>query len=67
MHANLGHVFISPDMQIPFPLELPPITGLSHGIHSGPITLVDAQTILVTDFWYDGLAPAAYWWVTRGP
>ncbi|KAI2799824.1 hypothetical protein BLOT_014252 [Blomia tropicalis] len=67
VHANLGHVFISPDMQIPFPLELPPITGLSHGIHSGPITLVDAQTILVTDFWYDGLAPAAYWWVTRGP
>ena len=66
VHANLGHVFISPDIPIPRPLELPPLTGFAHGIRSGPISIIDAQTILVTDFVYDGLGPAGYWWVTRG-
>lgn len=53
-------------MSIPKPVELPPLTGLAHGVRSGPITIVDAQTILVPNFWYDGAGPAAYWWVSRG-
>lgn len=66
VHANLGHVFIPPNVDVPSPLELPPLTGLAHGVRSGPISIIDAQTILVTDFWYDGEGPAGYWWVTRG-
>ncbi len=64
--ANLGHVFIPPGVDVPSPLELPPLTGFAHGVRSGPISVIDAQTILVTDFWYDGEGPAGYWWVTRG-
>ncbi|KFM72403.1 Protein Skeletor, isoforms D/E, partial [Stegodyphus mimosarum] len=28
--------------------------------------VVDTQTLLVPEFTYDGLGPAAYWWVSRG-
>lgn len=67
IHSSLGHLLISPDVTIPISLEIPPLTGLAHGVRSGPITIVDAQTILVSDFWFDGESPTAYWWLTRGP
>lgn len=67
LHTNLGHVLIPTSLNIPTSIELPPLTGLAHGVRSGPITIADAQTLLVTDFWYDGLGPAGYWWVSRGP
>lgn len=51
---------------IPRPLEIGPFSQLAHGLKSGPITIVDAQTFLVPDFHYDGLGPDAYFWLTRG-
>lgn len=42
------------------------MSQLAHGVKSGPITIVDAQTFLVPNFHYDGEGPAGYWWVTRG-
>ncbi|KPM09787.1 Skeletor, isoforms D/E-like protein 2 [Sarcoptes scabiei] len=66
-HRSMGYVSIPYNLDLPRPLEINPLTGFAHNIRSGPITIVDAQTILVPDFWYDGLGPAAYWWMTRGP
>lgn len=66
LHSSLGHIIIPPDIPVPSTLELPPLTTLAHGVRSGPITVVDAQTLLVPDFWYDGEGPTAFWWVTRG-
>lgn len=51
---------------IPTPVEIRPLSQLAHGLKSGPITIVDAQTFLITDFHYDGLGPAGYWWATPG-
>ncbi|XP_046909339.2 protein Skeletor, isoforms B/C isoform X2 [Dermatophagoides farinae] len=66
-HLSMGHVTIPVDVDLPRPLELPGLNTLAHGVRSSPITIVDAQTILIPNFWYDGLGPAAYWWATRGP
>ncbi|OTF71977.1 Skeletor, isoforms D/E-like protein [Euroglyphus maynei] len=65
-HLSMGHVTIPVNVDLPRPLELPGLTTLAHGVRSDPITIVDAQTILIPNFWYDGLGPAAYWWATRG-
>ncbi|XP_068625418.1 protein Skeletor, isoforms D/E-like [Battus philenor] len=37
-----------------------------HGVRSDPIVVVDAQTLLVPNFSYDGEAPDAKFWVGRG-
>lgn len=63
---NLGHILISKSLVIPRPLEIGALSQLAHGLKSGPITVVDAQTFLVPDFHYDGLGPAAFFWLTRG-
>lgn len=63
---SLAEIYISRQLIIPRPLEIGPLSELAHGLRSGPITIVDAQTFLVPDFHYDGQAPAAYFWLTRG-
>ncbi|GLJ59614.1 hypothetical protein SUGI_1515880 [Cryptomeria japonica] len=64
---NLGEILIPrQQLVIPRPLEIGGFSQLAHGLKSGPITIVDAQTFLVPDFHYDGLGPAAYFWLTRG-
>lgn len=54
------------ELVVPRPLEIQPFSQLAHGLRSGPITIVDAQTFLVPELHYDGLGPAAYFWLTRG-
>lgn len=66
MQASLADINISRQLTIPRPLEIGPFSELAHGLKSGPITIVDAQTFLISDFHYDGLGPAAYFWLTRG-
>lgn len=66
MQTSLADIHISRQLVIPRPLEIGPLSELAHGLKSGPITIVDAQTFLVPDFHYDGLGPDAYFWLTRG-
>lgn len=49
-------MYIPADLDFPQPHVLGKLSG-QHGISSGPIVVVDAQTILVPDFSYDGQAP----------
>lgn len=66
MKESCGDILIGRNLIIPRPLEISPLSELAHGVKSGPITIVDAQTFLVPDFHYDGLGPAGYFWMTRG-
>ena len=70
LRASVGDIAVprSPSaLSIPRPLEIRPLGGrLEHGLRSGPITIVDAQTLLVPDFHYDGLGPDAHFWMSRG-
>ncbi|GIX68217.1 hypothetical protein CEXT_170361 [Caerostris extrusa] len=66
VEANFGDVHIPSNLVIPRPMEIGRIPTLEHGVSSGPVLVVDTQTLLVPDFTYDGKGPAAYWWVSRG-
>lgn len=53
--VNFGDIYIPPNFDFPQPHVIGSILG--QGVSSGPIVVVDAQTILVPDFSYDGQAP----------
>jgi len=62
--VNFGDLYIPPNFDFPQPHVIGSIVG--QGVASGPIVVVDAQTILVPDFTYDGQAPDLHFWVGRG-
>lgn len=46
-------------------MEIGRIPTLEHGVSSGPVLVVDTQTLLVPDFTYDGLGPGEFQWHTK--
>ncbi|XP_049880584.1 protein Skeletor, isoforms B/C isoform X2 [Pectinophora gossypiella] len=63
--VNFGDVSIPRDLEYPRPAKVGSLRGV-HGVSSDPIVVVDAQTLLVPNFSYDGEAPDAKFWVGRG-
>ncbi|XP_076678716.1 DM13 and DOMON_DOH domain-containing protein skeletor isoform X3 [Andrena cerasifolii] len=64
--VNFGDVRISPGFDYPKPQKLAALSGV-HGVSSEPIVVVDAQTLLIPSFSYDGEAPDAKFWAGAGP
>lgn len=66
--ANFGHLELKhvKNLTIPTAIEIRPLSQIEHGVKSGPINVIDAQTFLITDFHYDGEGPAGYWWASKG-
>lgn len=54
--VNFGDVRIPKGFDFPRPQKLGSLSGI-HGVSSEPIVIVDAQTILIPSFTYDGEAP----------
>jgi len=63
--VNFGDVSIPKNFDFPRPYKLAPLRGV-HAVSSDNIVVVDAQTILIPNFSYDGEAPDAKFWVGRG-
>lgn len=63
--VNFGDISIPKNFDFPRPYKLAPLKGV-HGVSSDNIVVVDAQTILIPNFSYDGEAPDAKFWVGRG-
>ncbi|CAH2096692.1 unnamed protein product [Euphydryas editha] len=63
--VNFGSVDIPRSLEYPKPAKVGALRGV-HGVSSDPIVIVDAQTLLVPNFSYDGEAPDAKFWVGRG-
>ncbi|CAH0684205.1 unnamed protein product [Chilo suppressalis] len=63
--VNFGDVSIPRDGEFPKPAKVGALRGV-HGVSSDPVVVVDAQTLLVPNFSYDGEAPDAKFWVGRG-
>ena len=53
---NFGSVEIPRNLEIPKPLKVGALNGV-HQVSSEPIVIVDAQTLLIPNFSYDGEAP----------
>ncbi|XP_073969283.1 DM13 and DOMON_DOH domain-containing protein skeletor isoform X2 [Rhodnius prolixus] len=64
--VNFGDVQISRALDFPKPQKVGALSGV-HGVASDNIVVVDAQTLLIPSFSYDGEAPDAKFWVGRGP
>ncbi|XP_015110834.1 protein Skeletor, isoforms B/C [Diachasma alloeum] len=64
--VNFGDVRIPRGFDYPKPQKLAPLNGV-HGVSSEPVVVVDAQTLLIPGFSYDGEAPDAKFWVGAGP
>lgn len=56
---NFGDVRIPRGFDYPKPQKLGTLSGV-HGVSSEPIVVVDAQTLLIPSFSYDGEAPGEY-------
>ncbi|EDW23844.1 GL23703 [Drosophila persimilis] len=63
--VNFGDVAIPASLDFPRPQKISALRGV-HGVSSENIVIVDAQTLLVPNFSYDGEAPDAKFWVGRG-
>ncbi|XP_055715595.1 protein Skeletor, isoforms B/C [Phlebotomus papatasi] len=63
--VNFGDVTIPKNLEFPRPQKIAPLSGV-HGVSSDNVVIVDAQTLLVPNFSYDGEAPDAKFWVGRG-
>ncbi|KAG4075641.1 hypothetical protein HA402_003466 [Bradysia odoriphaga] len=63
--VNFGDVAIPKNLDYPRPLKIAALKGV-HEVLSDNIVIVDAQTLLVPNFSYDGEAPDAKFWVGRG-
>lgn len=57
--VNFGDVSIPKNFDFPRPYKLAPLKGV-HEVSSDNIVVVDAQTILIPNFSYDGEAPGNY-------
>ncbi|XP_025075556.1 protein Skeletor, isoforms B/C isoform X4 [Pogonomyrmex barbatus] len=64
--VNFGDVRIPRGFDYPKPQKLKALSGI-HGVSSDPVVVVDAQTLLIPNFSYDGEAPDAKFWVGAGP
>ncbi|XP_012227844.1 protein Skeletor, isoforms B/C isoform X1 [Linepithema humile] len=64
--VNFGDVRIPRGFDYPKPQKLKALSGI-HGVSSEPVVIVDAQTLLIPSFSYDGEAPDAKFWVGVGP
>ncbi|XP_045474822.1 protein Skeletor, isoforms B/C isoform X2 [Harmonia axyridis] len=63
--VNFGDVKIPRNLDYPRPVKIDPLQGV-HGVSSDNVVVVDAQTLLIPNFSYDGEAPDAKFWVGRG-
>ncbi|XP_072755500.1 protein Skeletor, isoforms B/C isoform X2 [Anoplolepis gracilipes] len=64
--VNFGDVKIPRGFDYPKPQKLKSLGGI-HGVSSEPVVIVDAQTLLIPSFSYDGEAPDAKFWAGTGP
>lgn len=63
--VNFGDVRIPANLDYPKPQKISALKGV-HNVGSDNIVIVDAQTLLIPNFSYDGSAPDAKFWVGRG-
>lgn len=54
--VDFGNVVIPKNLDFPRPQKIAGLNGI-HAVHSDNIVIVDAQTLLIPNFSYDGTAP----------
>ncbi|XP_057340960.1 protein Skeletor, isoforms B/C [Microplitis mediator] len=64
---TFGDIYIPEEFEPPAPQKISQLTRRSHGVTSDPIIILDAKTISIPQFQYDGKGNDTYFWVGPGP
>lgn len=67
IQSTFGDVYIPDEFLPPKPQEITQLSSRSHGVSSGPLQLIDAKTIRIPKFTYNGAGTDTYFWVGVGP
>ncbi|KAK9501220.1 hypothetical protein O3M35_011975 [Rhynocoris fuscipes] len=62
-----GDVYMAEEFEPPTTQTIAQLSKKSHAVSSGPIQIVDAKTLIIPDFTYNGAGKDAYFWVGVGP
>ncbi|KAL1138299.1 hypothetical protein AAG570_009987 [Ranatra chinensis] len=61
-----GDVYVAEEFEAPSTQVIAQLSKKSHGVSSGPIQILDAKTIVIPDFSYNGAGVETYFWVGIG-
>ncbi|XP_071445168.1 protein Skeletor, isoforms B/C [Hetaerina americana] len=64
---TFGDIYTPDDFDPPATQRISQLTRKAHGVTSGPIQVLDAKTLLLPEFSYDGGGKSTYFWVGVGP
>ncbi|XP_018392527.1 PREDICTED: uncharacterized protein LOC108771679 [Cyphomyrmex costatus] len=64
---TFGDVYIPEEFDPPTPQKISQLSKRSHNVSSEPIVILDAKTISIPQFTYDGQGVDTYFWVGLGP
>lgn len=62
-----GDVYMAEEFEPPSTQTIAQLSRKSHAVSSGPIQIVDAKTLIIPDFTYNGAGKDTYFWVGVGP
>ncbi|CAB0008451.1 unnamed protein product [Nesidiocoris tenuis] len=62
-----GDVYMAEDFEPPSSQTIGQLSRRSHGVTSGPVQIIDAKTLVIPDFTYNGAGKDTYFWVGVGP
>ncbi|XP_044593778.1 protein Skeletor, isoforms B/C [Cotesia glomerata] len=63
---TFGDVYIPEEFEPPTPQKISQLSRRSHGVTSDPIIILDAKTISIPRFQYDGKGNDTYFWIGSG-
>uniref|UniRef100_A0A8D8ZRQ2 Protein Skeletor, isoforms B/C n=1 Tax=Cacopsylla melanoneura TaxID=428564 RepID=A0A8D8ZRQ2_9HEMI len=66
-HNTFGDVYIPEEFEPPARQIITQLSRRSHGVTSGSVELIDAKTIIIPEFTYNGAGKDTYFWVGVGP
>jgi DOMON domain-containing protein CG14681 len=64
---NHGDIFIPEGFEPPSHQVISELSQLAHNVQSGPIVIINSQTIKIPDFYYDGKGVDTFFMVGTGP
>ncbi|KAK7791145.1 hypothetical protein R5R35_008577 [Gryllus longicercus] len=64
---TFGDIYIPEDFEPPATQRISQFSAVAHNVSSESIEIIDAKTLKIPDFRYDGLGKDTYFWVGQGP
>lgn len=64
---TFGDIYIPEEFEPPSFQKISQLNGKLHNVNSGTVEILDAKTIRIPEFTYDGKGKETYFWIGVGP